>query len=78
MGYDTPTEYTHEITQYEPEDGDSSVPTYKKVLCGDNLLGNIFYPLWRDVGCDCCSYFRGVVTGVILMTVVYGIINMVF
>lgn len=42
----------------EPE-----IPLYKRVLCGDNWFGNIFYPFWRGMDCPCCSFFRGALVG---------------
>lgn len=53
-------------------------PWFKKVLCGDNLFGNIFYPLWRDATCHCCSLWRGVLVGILITTPVLYILSQVF
>lgn len=32
---------------------------FKPILCGNNPIGNFFYPLWRNIDCDCCAFFKG-------------------
>jgi hypothetical protein len=53
-------------------------PWYKKALCGDNPLGNIFYPIWRDLECPCCSFWRGFLTSFIVTTPVLSFLIWVF
>jgi len=66
MGYDSPYVMTQKI--YVP-DVEPEVPIYKRVLCGDNPFGNIFYPLWRDLDCVCCAMWRGIIVGAILTAI---------
>jgi hypothetical protein len=54
----------------EENELEESIPMYKKILCGDNLFGNIFYPFWRGIDCPCCTFFRGMVVGTLLGLVV--------
>jgi hypothetical protein len=53
-------------------------PWYKKLLCGDNPLGNIFYPIWRDLECPCCAFLRGFLTSFIVTTPVLSFLIWVF
>lgn len=62
------SEYELIETTYKP-DVEPEVPIYKRVLCGDNLFGNIFYPMWRDLDCVCCAMWRGIIVGAILTAI---------
>ena len=52
---------------------EQEVPLYKKALCGDHFFGNIFYPIWGSTDCLCCSFFRGVVTGIFIANVLFAV-----
>ena len=72
MGYYNAEDDLTDTTEEAP------VPVYKQVLCGDNILGNIFYPLWRNVDCSCCALWRGIVTGSAITTVIAIGMSLVF
>jgi hypothetical protein len=77
MGYDH-TEYKLDVIEYKPDEiEEGEVSAFKRAVCGDNPFGNIFYPLWRNVRCNCCALWRGIVVGAILTTVAHGILHVV-
>ena len=49
-----------EDDEYQPD----NTPLYKKVLCGNNPLGDWHYLFWKDLDCVCCSFYRGLVLGI--------------
>ena len=44
-----------------------NVPLYKKILCGNNPLGDWHYRFWKDLDCTCCAFYRGIIIGMIYM-----------
>jgi hypothetical protein len=75
MGYNH-TEYELDVIKYKPDEVEE-VSAFKRAVCGDNPFGNIFYPLWRNVRCNCCSFFRGLLTGLVVTTIAHGILHVV-
>ena len=63
-----------EDDEYQPD----NTPLYKKVLCGNNPLGDWHYLFWKDIECSdgfcsCCRFYQGmlfsfVVIGLICLT----------
>ena len=62
-----------EDDEYQPD----NTPLYKKVLCGNHPFGDFHYRFWKDVGCDCCSFFRGIVVGCVYSGILFGLVMMV-
>lgn len=63
-----------ENNEYHQEE----VPLYKKVLCGNNPLGDWHYRFWKDTTCQCCGFYRGMLTGFIYSVLIAGILKLVF
>lgn len=38
----------------------------KDKMCGRNWLGNLTAPLWENISCTCCAFYRGVPLGIII------------
>ena len=43
-------------------------------MCGDHFFGNILAPLWISTGCPCCSFFRGLLLGVLVSFPIGGLL----
>jgi hypothetical protein len=40
-----------------------TVPLYKRVMCGNNWFGDLFYKVWGGLECICCAFWRGMFMG---------------
>lgn len=60
---------------YDPEESiyPNEVPTLKKVLCGNNPLGDWHYRFWKDLDCVCCAFYRGIAAGMIYSAIIAGV-----
>ena len=61
-----------EDTIYEEE-----VPLYKKILCGNNPLGDWHYNFWKGLDCVCCAFYRGIVVGVVYSALLVLVAKMI-